>query len=378
MIEITQKQNCSGCTACYCVCPTGAISLLEDSEGFLYPKVDKDKCTDCGLCNKVCPFTKREHISNKNINITAYATKHLSKEVLNESTSGGMFTALSDYILSLDGVIYGAAFDDSFNVVHIRAEDAVNRDRMRGSKYVQSNLNAAFKSIKEDLRKEKYVLFTGTPCHVDGLKAYLKKDYEKLFCCDLICHGSPSPKVWKSYVEFLENTCHSKLVSYKFRPKKFGWYQHNELSVFENGKEFHSCAKSNLFRELYYSRLIMRPACHNCKYTNLLRPSDITIADCRGIDNVIKDFDAYDGASLVILNNNKGKDLFSLIPHNLKYYEVDINKLLQPPLKEPSKPNSKRDLFFNIFNSYGLEKAIFEVWGRMYFVKQAVKKLIKK
>lgn len=376
MIEIKQKQNCSGCTACYSVCAAGAISMLEDAEGFLYPEVNKDKCTDCGLCNKVCPFTKRE--PNLKANITSYATKHLSKEVLNESASGGMFTALSDYVLTLGGVIYGAAFDNEFNVVHIRAEDAANRDKMRGSKYVQSNLNTTFKSIKEDLKSEKYVLFTGTPCQVDGLKAYLKKDYEKLFCCDLICHGSPSPKVWKAYVEFLENTCHSKLVSYKFRPKKFGWYQHNELSVFESGKEFHSCAKSNLFRDLYYSRLIMRLACHNCKYTNLSRPSDITIADCRGIDKVVKDFGAYEGASLVLINTNKGEKLFASVQENLKSCKVDIGELLQPPLKNPSKPNSKRELFFKVFNNYGLKKAIFAVWGRVYFIKQAIKKIIKK
>lgn len=377
MIQVKDKQNCCGCTACYSVCPTKAISMVADKEGFAYPDIDTEKCTGCGLCDTVCAFETRE--TKEVSKPLAYAAKHSSLNVLSQSTSGGVFTALSDYILRKNGVIYGAVFDKNFKVCHIRAEDINNRNRMRGSKYVQSDLVDIFSMVKEDLLAEKNVLFTGTPCQIDGLRSFLRKDYNNnLICCDLICYGVPSPKVWKSYIEYLEKINKSSMVLYKFRPKNWSWYAHNVLSVFENGKEFHSSAKSNLFRDLYYSRLIMRPSCHNCKYTNLARPSDMTIADCRGIDNVIPDFNAENGASLVLINTKKGAEIYEKIKENLISYEVDIEKLLQPPLKQPSQPNLHRTDFFKTFDKSGFEKAIFKVYGRLYFVKAYIKKLIKK
>lgn len=374
---LNNKSNCCGCTACFSICPKNAISVNADDEGFLYPTVDMDKCVNCNLCDSVCAFSNRKN-DNKFDVPTAYAAKHKSLAVLNESASGGMFTALSDYVLKQNGVVYGAAFDSDFNVVHCRADNYSDRDRMRGSKYVQSNTIGIFEQIESDLKSGKKVLFTGTPCQVDAVKAYLKRDYENLFCCDLICFGTSSPLLWKSYVEFLERIKCSKLIEYKFRPKNWGWYQHNQLSVFENGKQYHSCAKSNLYIELYYSRLIMRPSCHNCKYTNLNRPSDITIADCRGVDKVISDFGAYDGASLVLINSDKGKEIFDNIKSDLVFYSVNVNDLLQPPLKAPSKPNGKRALFFKTFRASGLKKAVLTVWGRFYFIKQAIKKILHK
>lgn len=377
MIKIMNPSECCGCTACFSTCPQQAISMNVDEKGFLYPSVNFKKCIDCHLCEKVCQFNKQKDNNSSVSQLKAYATKHLSKEVLNASTSGGMFTALSDYILENCGSVFGAAFDDSFRVHHIRAVSADGRDKMRGSKYVQSDMGNIFSQVKSDLLDGKKVLFSGTPCQVDGLKAYLKGNIEGLYTCDLICHGTPSPKVWDEHVKFISKRNRSNLLKYYFRPKDWSWHVHNEKAVFNNGKVYCSTGYSNMFRGLYYSGLIMRPSCYRCPYSSLNRCADITIADCRGIDKILPNINSNEGVSLVIVNTQKGTNLFSFVADKIESFSININDVLQPPLQHPCKVNQKSDEFWHVLNKSGYATAIHKMFGRFYNLKYNIKKLLK-
>ena len=372
---VSKTERCFGCAACASVCPRDAIRMKADQDGFLYPEVQKDVCIGCDLCDQVCPLNKE---ANAAFMPRAYAVQHNSPEVLRESASGGMYTALSDAILAEGGVVYGAAFDQDLCIVHIRAETKQERDRCRGSKYVQSNLADVFRWVRKDLKAGRKVLFTGTPCQVDGLKAFLRTENDNLFLCDLICNGVTSPLIWKEHLQKLEKVNHSKVVQYKFRPKDWGWTVHNEKAVLKNGKTRHSDAYSALYRELYYSRLVHRPSCYQCKYTNLNRVSDITIADCRGIEHRETAIDFEAGVSLVLVNTAKGAELFSRIQMDVCSEELDIREFMQPPLTAPAKKAKSRERFWREFHSKGYWAAIKAVYGKYYVAKFTVKKLLKK
>lgn len=377
MIQSVGKELCYGCTACYAACSLSAISMCEDKEGFKYPEVDNAKCVSCGACIKVCPALNRE-LTGKSTILKAYAMKHDSDEVLEKSASGGMFTALSDYVLSNGGSVYGAAFDENMVVRHMRAVSKDIRDKMRDSKYVQSDMGDMFLKVKQDLKNEQMVLFTGTPCQIDGLKNYLKSDYENLICVDLICHGSPSPGLLKAHFEFINKKNKTRVVGYKFRSKRWTWNVHREIVFFENGKEYHSNAWSDLWQSIYYMRLAMRPSCHNCKYSNLDRAGDLTIADCRGIDEVLPDFGSEKGASLVFVNTPKGKKIFDEISKCAYIAEIDVEKVMQPPLRNPSTPNKYREAFWTAYHNGGYKKAVQSYFGKLYKLKYIVKKILKK
>lgn len=227
MIQIEHKQNCAGCTSCMASCPKNAITMEKDGWGFQYPSIDMKKCVNCGLCDKVCPFVQS---SSAKLPIQeVYAVKHRDAEILKESTSGGIFTAISDYVLEQGGVVYGAAFDENMVVRHMRATTPEQRNRMRGSKYVQSDMGDIFTQVKQDIIKKKKVLFTGTPCQVAGLKNFLKNATDGLICLDLICHGVPSPVIYKEHLNFLSEKMKMNVLDYKFRPKDWGWHIHREI-----------------------------------------------------------------------------------------------------------------------------------------------------
>lgn len=368
-------KDCCGCIVCASICPKDAITMVEDPEGFKYPQVNEDRCISCSLCVKTCPVIAREKgtITLNNIK-TAYAMKHKDETILENSTSGGIFTALSDKILDMGGVIYGAAFDENMVVRHIRAVDSADRDKMRGSKYVQSDMEGIFPLIKQDLQNGKYVLFSGTPCQIEGLKLFHRGRTDNLLCVDLVCHGVPSPKILKDYFRLLERNTHSQIIRYQFRPKRWTWHVHREIAFFENGKE----KSTELWPSIYYSRLATRPSCHNCKFTNLHRAGDITIADCRGIDKIKPDFGSNEGVSLVLINTDKGAEALKTIKNEIVIEEVNIKDLLQPPMKCSSTPNPRRDLFWNVYFEKGLQEALYAMWGRFYSLKNRIKKILKR
>lgn len=346
------KSKCCACTACKNICPKQAIEMISDERGFLYPKIDEDRCIRCGLCEKVCFYNTGYKVLDDHLNkIGTYAVKHKDFNIRMNSRSGGIFTALSDYILDNKGVIYGVGYKENFIVCYKRAETKEERNKFRGSKYVQSELNDIFKQVKNDLEADKWVLFSGTPCHVAGLVKYLgKKKFEKLLLVDIVCHGVPSPKIFKDYILYIEKKYNNKVNNFDFRDKTFGWEEHIESFNIKNKKY-----SSKIYTNLFYSHLGLRESCYNCLFTNLNRPSDITIADCWGIKQNRPDIDDNKGVSLVIVNTEKGKFIQENVVSNLECYSIDINDYMQPQLKEPNKRSEKVDVFWNDYLNNGFD-----------------------
>lgn len=373
MLAYDKKENCAGCTACVNICPHQAISMQADNDGFLYPVTDEELCDDCGLCRKICPFRNNFRISGNFEQPLVYAAKHRSDEVRMNSSSGGMFTAISDYILGNDGVIYGAAFDKQFKVCHQRADNKEERNKFRGSKYVQSELKGVFTEIKKELEQGKMVLFTGTPCQNAGLHAYLQKSYEKLFLCDIVCHGTPSPLLWQEYIASLNKRNKSRLMSYSFRCKEAGWRGYNVQAVFENGKSRLNTPELLTYTRIFASDLALRSSCYNCKFCHFHRPADITIADFWGIEKIMPEFDDNKGISLVLANSTKGRDLFAQASDSLYFRESNTVECRQHNLHSPSASSPLREQFWQDYHANGIEY-IFKKYGG-WGAKQSAKRL---
>lgn len=353
-LQNNNKKMCSGCTACENICPKNAIKMIEDLEGFKYPVIEKDKCTNCKLCENVCPSIKNYEENNIS---HAYGIKHKNEEERKTSRSGAVFMAIADYILNKKGIVYGAILDEKFNVLHARAENKEDVNKFKGSKYTQSELKGVLKKVKEDLLNDKYVLFSGTACQVAAVKEYLKNiDYTKLFTCDLICHGTPSPMIYKDFLNYMENKYNSKIVKFNFRNKEHGWSGHVETTTFEDGTEI----TTNYFRNLFYGHHILRPACYNCNFANTHRPADITIADFWGVDKIAPEFYDEKGISLVYLNNEKGKEIFENIKENLEYIECNKDICIEATytLHNPTPESENREEFWLDYKSQSFENII--------------------
>lgn len=348
MIQITDKSQCCGCTACANICTHNAIIMQPDALGFLYPVIDKTKCVNCGLCEKVCAFNINYDTTLNLIQPLAYAARHKNIKEIETSRSGAAFIAISDYILENGGVIYGAGYTDHFRVIHKRATTKQERDEFKGSKYVQSDLNSIFREIKKDLKNGTIVLFSGTPCQTAGLAAYIGKNLrKKLFLVDIVCHGVPSPYIWRDYLTFIEKKEKSKICKVNFRDKeKFGWTAHKETFKFINKKE----TSEDYFTYLFYQHIIFRHSCQECYFTNLKRPSDITIADFWGWEKSDPTFNADDkGASLILINTERGKEVLKEVNKDLTIFPVKLKNCIQPNLQHPSIMHPKR---INLENDY--------------------------
>ena len=354
------KNNCCGCSACEQICPKNAIKMTPDNEGFLYPEIDGSLCVECGACKNVCAF---QNDYEKNKSQKAYAVKHKDFDTRMTSRSGGVFIAISDYIFEKNGTVYGAAFDNDFSVCHIRTTNKSERDRLKGSKYVQSDVKDTFASVKNDQKNGMYVLFSGTACQVAGLKNYLKNiDTSKLYTCDLVCHGVPSPKVWKEYLDYCEKKYNGKVTNADFRDKTLGWNAHKEAIWIDNNK--HILKK---YTYLFYENDIERPSCYNCKYTNIDRPADFTLADFWGINKIVPNFNDNKGVSLLLVNSDKGIELFNRIKDDTVFVECDINKsiLPNPNLLNPTAKPKSREAFWIYYGKNGFEKTLKKYYNKI-------------
>ena len=331
LMEMDKKalglDNCSGCYACVNVCPRDAITMNICKEGFWYPSIDGTRCIDCGACEKVCPVLHEKEGGSFNIAYAAYA---IDKDIRLKSSSGGMFFLLARVIISRGGIVYGAAFSDDFlQVCHIRIDDIRYLYKLQGSKYLQSRIGNVFRDIKEDLTKGRCVLFTGTPCQVEGLILYLGKNYENLYTQDLICHGVPSPDVWKKYLGSRKIIDKAEPSEVNFRDKKNGWRDF-ELSIQYENSEFSESHHSNPYMKAFLTDCILRESCHQCSAKKMKRLSDITLADFWKIERVISDFDTDNaGTSLIILHSEKGKELFAEIEKDICCREVQLEQALE-------------------------------------------------
>lgn len=359
-IVIENKSKCSGCTACYSICSQNAIEMEEDEEGFLYPKVNEEKCIKCGECKEICPVINfKENKKEK----YAYIFQHNDDNVRRESTSGGAFTAIAEYILDKNGIVFGVCFDDEFNVIHKGIDNKNELWRFRNSKYVQSNPVNTFKEVKQNLEKDRYVCYSGTSCQIEGLKRYLKKDYEKLILVDVVCRAVPSPLVWRKYLE-LRKKDYNDISKIMFRDKYYG-YKYSNFSIYnkdnDKSKEYHSGVETDPYLRAFFSNICDRPSCYECKFKKDNRESDITIWDCFEVEKYNKDFDDDRGTTRILTNSKKGNEVISYLKKYNKVDVIDVQEALNEfnHIYNKVKRNNKRELFFKELNNND-SKFVFE------------------
>lgn len=377
MIKITDKAQCSGCTACANICVHGAITMVKDALGFFYPTVNESKCINCKLCERICPFHGKYKTNDNFAKPQAFGFRLTDEHILLNSQSGAAFIALSDLILNKGGVVYGAGYSDGFRVTHQRATTQCERNTFRGAKYVQSELGTIFKQIQQDLRDDLSVLFCGTPCQTAGLTAYISKSYKsKLYLIDLVCHGVPAPNIWHDYLEYIKVKHHKNIKETNFRNKrKYGWRIAKETYLLDDGNEVTETG----FLTLFYSKLCLRESCFQCKFSNTRRTGDITIGDFWGCEKINPDLaNDQKGVSLILCNTPKGAALLELVRKNTAniIFEIPLEKALQPNLVAPSSRPHKRTLFETDYIDHGF-MFVFKKYGPIGWRSKS-KKIISK
>ncbi len=348
MAKIETNNICNGCQVCANVCPKSAISMVDNEKGFKVPKIDKEKCVDCGLCDKKCPvLNKKDAPQNTPI---AYACYNNNEEIRAKSSSGGVFTLLAEYIIENGGVVVGAAFDDKFLVKHMIVDNSEDLAKLRTSKYLQSDVGFVYKQTKEILATSRLVLFTGTPCQVNGLLHYLGRDYENLYTQDIVCHGVPSPKVWNKYMEYRKAKDGLAPLEINFREKIRGWNNYSVCFKYENGAYENSPAQ-DLYMQAFLRDASLRDSCYDCAFKGKSRAVDITLADFWGVESVLPELSDNKGISLLMIHTPKGKALFEKITDKIFSKEVDFEKsIAQNPstYKSSAKPKNADEFFRNL------------------------------
>lgn len=330
MIHISEKNKCCGCNACGDICPKKAISFKTDIEGFLYPEVDNDICINCGLCIKICPELNISTLKKNDYEkpIKTIAAIHKKMNVRWDSTSGGAFSALAETMYEQNGYVCGALYNEDFSVKHYISNNPNDLIKLRSSKYLQSNAEGIYSEIKELLKKNEKVLACGTPCQMIGLRSFLQKDYDNLIIVDFICRGVNSPKVYRKYLDSLENKYEGKVVYVKAKNKELGWRNLTRKVIFDNGKSYYGIRMDDDFRRGYHTNVYCRPSCYSCQYKGFPRMADITIADYWGIEKVDKNLDNNIGTSMILLNSKKGEAYFRCIEKKLEWKETKFESIL--------------------------------------------------
>ena len=366
---IEELKNCSGCHACFSVCAKSAILMEENYEGFLYPVIDKEKCVECGLCEKVCPSI--EPLKKENENTKSFAAINKNEKIRLDSSSGGIFSAIAEKVIDEGGIVFGAKFAEDFSVVHGWAETKEDIAEFRGSKYLQSVIGNSYKDCKNFLLTDRKVLFSGTPCQIQGLKKYLGKEYDNLITVDFICHGVPSPSLWKKYIEYREKKSASRTVKTAFRRKNDGWKQFSVSFTFANDTEYCASLKKDSYIQIFLKDIALRDSCYECSCRGITRPSDITLADFWGIQYVLPEMDDDKGTSFVVCNSKKGLELFEKnLLDKCTIREVNINdgikyniSILTSPIRPP-----KRRCFYHDLNILNFNKMIMKYANTSFFI----------
>ena len=319
--------HCCGCRACEQICPKHAISMSYDEEGFIMPTIDTNLCIECTLCENVCPINKPEKTESTVNRILAAINK--DTEVLKQSSSGGIFSVIAEYILSNKGIVYGAAFNDQLVLSHIGVETLSDLPKLRGSKYLQSDNNNIYTQIKSELKKGRLVYYTGTGCQVAGLKLFLQKEYKNLITSDLICHGTPSQKMFNAFIHSFEKKHNSKIVKYDFRDKKVGGWSCSQTAIGisqSQKRHYYSCDKTfNADMDAFMTGSINRESCYYCPFASKQRSGDITLADYWGIKKFHPDMDSHMGASVIMINTQTGENIISQIKNKILLKDTNID-----------------------------------------------------
>lgn len=314
--------SCIGCGNCVLCCSADCIHMRPDPHGFLYPQTDAARCTGCGRCEQVCPVLRSTGEVRDKMP-PAYAAYIRDRKIQLQSSSGGIFSALAAYVLQRGGTVCGAALDSSLRVKHDMADTSEALGKFQGSKYVQSNLGDSFTVIRSYLEKGRDVLFSGTPCQVTALHAFLGRPYTELITVDIICHGVPSPKAWETYLRWQGSVYGANAVSASFRDKRLGWKQSSVALGFDDGQEYSMPIYQDAFMRAFLKNLCLRDVCYNCEFKTKTRCSDLTLGDFWGIEDILPEFKSFSGVSLVILQSDKGRQLWDSIAKDCEIHAVD-------------------------------------------------------
>ena len=359
MIMITDKIDCCGCTACTNICPKNAIEMCPDEEGFLYPRVDQQKCIDCGLCEKVCPIIKG--VSGEEAAPIGYIVRNKDASVVKDSTSGGAFSVFANYVFERSGFVYGAGYDENMKVVCKKASDMDEAAQMRGSKFVQSELNGIFSDIRDTLAENVPVMFTGTPCQVAGLLSYLGKKPDNLICVDFVCRGVPSPMLWQNYVEMMQIRYKSNITEVKFKNKTYGYHATTMKVSFENGKVWYGSGRVDPMMKAFVCEMASRPSCANCRFKGISRPADITMFDCYEYTAITGRKDDDMGYSSLFVHSEKGRNIFDAVKEHFVSLDVPVDELVTENgimVCNSAKPSEKREAFYKAAGSMPIDKAM--------------------
>lgn len=372
MIVIHSKDKCSGCTACASICPTEAITMHKDEEGFEYPVANMAKCLDCHLCEQTCPIMNKSELQ---ANTVVYAVQNRNMRVRLGSSAGGFFATVAEHVLANDGIVFGAGYDQNLTVIHqsVESKEQLDKSRLCGSKYVQSELGETFKKVREHLDAGKVVCFSGVPCQVAGLKSYLGNEHENLILIDLVCYGVPSPKLFKKYVDYCSIRYGVKVVAVNFRDKSYGYSSPNMRLFFANGKYKDQTSDIKSFLRAFFCGISSRPSCYSCNFKTVYRISDFTLGDCKSIGCYYKSMDDDRGTTAVYVHTEKGLDILNKLNEDIVYAKLDLESVLctcGKKMTSNDKLNPKRQEFFSdmdklsykrLINRYAPEKFVSKV-----------------
>lgn len=365
VILFDKNEDCCGCWACYSICPTKAISMEADKYGFIYPKIDYERCIGCLQCKKVCSF---QNCKEDNVPIKSFVATSKNTNI-KESASGGVFSSMSISTLKSAGVVFGVSMEktnNAFYPMHEKVKDVSDLCRLQGSKYVQSSINDSFIDVRNELEKNTRVLFSGTPCQIAGLRAFLKKDYENLLCIDIVCHGVPNAQFFRDYlVEYEKELC-GDIVQFNFRDKTRGWGLYAKINYqIDNGK-IHSRiinAEDSSYYQLFLESRTYRESCYKCKYASQNRPGDLTIGDFWGIEIEHPEYvtenkgfiEVKKGVSCLIVNTPKGQQYLEQYGEGLNLYDTTFNKVAKHnnQLRSPSVQSIDRNEILEIYKLHG-------------------------
>ena len=369
---LCEQNKCTGCLACYNICRHSAIQVTSDEEGFLRPAINSSLCVGCHLCQKVCPVL--QGATRKDTPVQAYAAWAKDKSIHRKSSSGGVFSVIAVEVLKQKGAVFGAAFDKEWNVGHCCAEDLKQLEALRGSKYLQSNIGLTYRDVENKLKAGKTVLFVGTPCQVEGLNHYVSLRHvadDRLITIDLACHGVPTAKVFKDYIEHLEKCKGRKIRSISFRDKHWSWKRYNTKAVFSGGGTYLGKWEEDYYMRGFLRDIFLRPSCHSCKYANAIRQGDITLSDYWNYSPKVGEVVDRDyGVSVVMVNSDKGKRWVDAVKDKLIIYSREIENALNssPPYKYPFPESPKRKAFWKDY-----EKNDFNYLIGKYFYPEEIK-----
>ena len=355
-VVLASSEACTGCSACVSICPKDCIRMVEDREGFLQPKIDRKKCIECHKCEKTCPILNPLTIP-ADFETKAFAAINKDEEVRMRSSSGGVFYALAKWTIDRGGVVFGARFDQDWEVMHDYAETMNDIISFMGSKYVQSRIGDSYNRAKTFLEEGRWVLFSGTPCQLGGLRAFLGKEYEKLFQVDVICHGVPSPAVWRSYLR--EAFGKEKILSVSFRDKKEGWLSFQCVTTTTIIKEFREHQMENPFFRGFLKNVYLRKSCYNCQFRTYRRKSDITLADYWGVDRLCPEMFDDKGTSVVFAHTAKGKTVLTELGNEVELLPQTRENATKcnPSMDRENPKDLKRQRYFRIFRLTSFKKA---------------------